>query len=1341
MPFVIFLFALASAGFYAQQVYATTPAVPTGLSAIVGYNQVTQITLSWTAAAATTPEVASYEYSQDNGSTWTAVPNSDGTTIKHTVTGLTLGTTYTFKVRAIGSRAGAASDGIAVTLFGLQANVKYNQVNLHWTQSDLLNVAGYEYRKDNNSWTAIPNSDSTTTAHTVTDITPGTPHTFTIRALNSVGTVLAESNNVIFIPGRVMHGSNGLSLSDLDYFGTSLGLSPDGNTLFVGTFGEGTSEGSNRGAVHVFTKDSENIWIHSTTITHGTNGLTLAKDSSFGSSVTVSPNGNTLFVGAPGDKGGGHERGAVYIFTKSGNTWTHSTKIAHGTNGLTLTDDSIFGGSLETSSDGNTLFVGAERDNTSGSKRGAVHIFTKSGDTWTHSTKIAHGTNGLTLADADRFGSAIKISPDDNILYVGAVLDDTGGTNKGAVHIFTKSENTWTHSTKIAHGTSGLALVDHDYFGSSLELSPNGNTLFVGTYRGDDYARVSAEPWYEGVDRANKGAVHIFTKKESVWTYRTKLGNNVGNLVLDNLDNFGSSIVISPNGNTLYVGAMSDDTTGGLNRGSVHVLTKGDDTWAHSTKLEHGTKALTLNDDTYFGDSIVISSDGNTLFVGARHENTGDLFRSGAVYIFVKDAGAWVYDKKITHGTNGLTLAAYTYFGFSLFLSEDDSTLYVGSPGYNPEGFILGTGAVHVFTKNDSNEWAHNRKITHSTNGLTLSSGDYFGTSLVISSDENTLYVGAFRDSSGVDRGGSVHIFTKNSSGKWVHDGKIGHGINELTLSPLDFFGYSLAVSQDESMLYVGAIRDGGAGVSKAGAVYIFMKENDMWVPETRITHGTHGLALLKGDFFGSSLEISENGDTLYVGAYNDDTGGTNKGAVHIFTRDEEDAWMHSGKIKDGVNGLSLPRFASLGTALAFSEDESMLYAYIGARRDRGGYDGFTRGAVYIFTKNSENEWIFHKKITHGTVGIYLADNDYFGSSAVLSPDGNTLYVGAAGADTIGPDKGTVHMFRRSDDGVSWVYIAKIGDGTHGLSIFQRSAFGKSIALSQDNRVLLVGAPNLEDRWYGNGYNVGAAYILVRGNDGEWTYNRMIANRTSGLTLDTTDHFGSSVAVSSDGNTFFIGAIGDDTGGTDRGAVHIFTKRGKFWLYKTTLAHSSEFTLADGDYFGSSLTLSRDGNTLYVGADHADTGGADRGAVHIFTKGDNNTWTHSTTIAHNTHGLVLADNDYFGSALTPSSDGNTLFIGARRHDSDGTDRGAVHAFTKNEEGTWAHRMTMTHDTNGLDLANGDNFGNAVVLSPDENTLYVGAHRDDYGDEAGSGTDRGAIHTFTLVDSVFWSYSH
>ena len=172
-----------------------TPTAPDLKSATPGH---AQVTLSWTYSGSVSS--TSYQYSKDGGYTWTSATVS-GTVgaITFTVTGLTNGTEYTFKVRGVNSYGnGAESAGVKATPIarpakptGFTATAKHRSVDLAWTAPGDSTITGWEYQYKTDgaygSWTDVPNSTASTTSYTVTGLTNDTAHAFKVRAVNASG--------------------------------------------------------------------------------------------------------------------------------------------------------------------------------------------------------------------------------------------------------------------------------------------------------------------------------------------------------------------------------------------------------------------------------------------------------------------------------------------------------------------------------------------------------------------------------------------------------------------------------------------------------------------------------------------------------------------------------------------------------------------------------------------------------------------------------------------------------------------------------------------------------------------------------------------------------------------------------------------------------------------------------------------------------------------------------------------------------------------------------------------------------------------------------------------------
>ena len=1074
------------------------------------------------------------------------------------------------------------------------SGIGYDQITLKWgTPADGGSaITGYKIQQGSGTWTVIAGSGVSTTEHTVTGLTPGTSYTFKVRAVNSDGDA-PESNTVTVIPNKFAHNiPDGLSLSDSNWFGKSAAFSPDGATLALG---------------------------------------------------------------APGDDTGSSNTGAVHLFTKNGDTWTHSTKIAHNSHGLTLTSLDYFGISTAFSSDGTTLAVGAWGDDTGGPRRGAVHLFTKNGDVWEHSTKIAHGTNELTLADVDHFGYSTAFSSD-GTLAVGARYDDTGGGDRGAVHLFTKNGGTWTHSVKIDNSFAGLTLVDTDNFGSSVAFSSDG-TLAVGAL-GDD------------TGGENRGAVHLFTKNGGTWTHSVKIDNSFAGLTLADVDNFGSSAAFSSDA-ALAVGALGDDT-GGIgdnNRGAVYLFAKNGTQWAYHSKIAHDSNGLVLADTDNFGSSAALSSDGATLAVGAHYDDTGGDIR-GAAYLFnLPDTVApYITTQTFTNGTpaNGKYPKTGDSLTFSFTFSETLPTAPTISIG----------GASATFTKTGDTYTATytvpatttEGPITYDIDTLTDSDSQSFNppeTNSPFTIDTTAPTLAAIADDpSGIDS----HIgttadttpdfsFTSDEAGTIAYAGGCASsetiavsGTNTVSFSTLAYAAYTnCAVT----------VTDEAGNISSSLAVPDFTIQQ---IPEAI-----------------DDLVVSGIGyDQITLGWT---TPGDNGSAITEYEvqQDASGTW-------DDISGSDATTVSHTVT-------------------------GLTPGTSYTFKVRAVNSngnapdsntvTVIPNKFTDTIPdGLTLVDTDNFGYAAALSSDGATLAVGAQGDDTGGDSRGAVYLFTKT--ATTWTHSVTIDNNFTGLNLADNDSFGSSAALSSDGTTLAVGAQGDDT----GGDSRGAVYLFTK-TATTWTHSVTIDNNFTGLNLADSDRFGSAAALSLNGTTLVIGAQGDDSDGNDKGAVYLFTKTDTTWTHSVTIDNDfAGFNLPDYDQFGSSAAFSSDGATLAVGAWNSGDGDS-RGAVYLFTK-TGITWAHSVTIDNNFAGLILDESDAFGTSAAFSSDGGALAVGA--YGDGGQDKGAVHLFTKN--GTqWAYHSKITDGSHGLTLADNNWFGYSAALSSDD-TLVVGAVRDD-----------------------------
>ncbi|MBW8049282.1 MAG: T9SS type A sorting domain-containing protein [Cytophagales bacterium] len=295
------------------------------------------------------------------------------------------------------------------------------------------------------------------------------------------------------------------------------------------------------------------------------------------------------------------------------------------------------GRSVSISSDGNTAIVGGWLDN---SNAGAAWVYTRSGGVWTQQGSKLVGTGAVGAAQQ---GTSVSISSDGNTAIVGGYGDNSA---IGAAWVYTRSGGVWTQQGSKLTGTGAVGAA---WQGVSVSISSDGNTAIVGGY----------------LDNSNAGAAWVYTRTGGVWTQQ---GSKLVGTGAVGAAYQGRSVSISSDGNTAIVGGVSDN----VSAGAAWVFTRSGGVWTQQGSKLVGTGAVGTARQ---GQSVSISSDGNTAIVGGDFDNS--------------DAGAaWVYSVCIVTNTpniaqSGNTLtclpaaADYQWYLDSVLISGDTNQTYI----------------------------------------------------------------------------------------------------------------------------------------------------------------------------------------------------------------------------------------------------------------------------------------------------------------------------------------------------------------------------------------------------------------------------------------------------------------------------------------------------------------------------------------------------------------------------------------------------------------------------------------------------------------------------------------
>ena len=462
-------------------------------------------------------------------------------------------------------------------------------------------------------------------------------------------------------------------------------------------------------------------------------------------------------------------------------------------------------------------------------------------------------------------GTSIALSGDANTMAIGAPFESGGsrGVNgnqtdnsmyaAGAVYVYMRQGQSWMQQAYVKASNPGI----NDHFGSSVALSRDGNTMAVAAHwEASGATGINGNQNDDSVPQA--GAVYVFTRTGTNWTQQAYLkASNTGNAAQGDGDQFGFSLALSGDGNTIAVGAITEDSgarqiNGNQNddmaqsAGAVYVFSRTGTMWAQQAYV----KSANQDGGDLLGFSVALSFDGNTLAAAAFNEsgsgrgiNLPDDNKSqgsGALYVFARQNGAWSQEAYIK-ASRGETSDG---FGFATSISADGNTIAIGSgdeacltPGIDPPGCAddappgrganIWVGAAYVFVKNGTT-WSE-QSFIKAPNARPYNS---FGVRLALSGDGNALAVTSYLEDNA------------------------GHGVRPPQIQ-------QFLVQESFN-----AWREHKNEAEESGAAYLFTRSGNKWTAGAYIKADNTDA----GDEFGSAVAISGDGHTLAVGAHQEDS-------------------------------------------------------------------------------------------------------------------------------------------------------------------------------------------------------------------------------------------------------------------------------------------------------------------------------------------------------------------------------------------------------------------------------------------------------------------------------------
>jgi len=572
--------------------------------------------------------------------------------------------------------------------------------------------------------------------------------------------------------------------------------------------------------------------------------------------------------------------------------------------------------------------------------------------------------------------------------------------NKHIHFTWTPNSFSWNANTTMDHyrilenpnGASGFTVVPN---ASHISLSKTSYSVEIAVHK---FNWLTAKYLVEACDLTETTCVpsttQTFTLSDSIaGTIYIKASNT------DADDYFGIATAISGDGNTLAIGASWEDSAAtGINgnqtdnsifeSGAVYVFTRtpaGD--WSQQAYL----KAAIPEPGIYFGNTLALSDNGNTLVVGSPHESWVQAISTtpnvGSAYVFTRVGATWTQQANLVASRRGPDL-----FASAVTISGDGTTIAVGAPlessaamGINgnqnpnaPGNWAAGAGAVYVFT-NNAGGWTQQAYIKASNTDAGTNNGGQFGIAVALNLDGSTLAVGAHQedsaatgingnqaDNSAADSG-AVYVFT-NTGGIWSQQAYI----KASNTNAGDWFGKSIALNNNGNLLAVGAKLESSATIgingnqadnsaADSGAVYVFTNTGGIWSQQAYIkASNTSGL-----NYFGNAIALDASGNTLAVGATRESGVAAgingdqtqfsqNSGAVYLFEFNTSLAqWAQKSYIKSSNPGA----WDALGSSVSLSDDGNTLAAgaeaesshATGINGDQTNNTTANAGAVYLY--------------------------------------------------------------------------------------------------------------------------------------------------------------------------------------------------------------------------------------------------------------------------------------------------------------------------------------------------------------------------------------------------------
>tara|TARA_B100001093_G_C26828729_1_gene1015199 strand:+ start:724 stop:2640 length:1917 start_codon:yes stop_codon:yes gene_type:complete len=321
--------------------------------------------------------------------------------------------------------------------------------------------------------------------------------------------------------------------------GASNTLSFDGTGTYLAVGAKNTSHNGNNnwGYTWIYKNDGTDYFSRVATLYHNSSGAL----SQFGAATKMSYDGDMVLISAPFRTIGSHTYvGSVYVYTRSGTTWTNTQTIEQNISDR-VNDDNL-GHHMDMTKTKTHAIIGSQ--NISGHIAGKAYIYTISNGILTEQAKLTPSDGVIN----DAFGASVAINDAGDRAAVGAWDADVGATLRaGAVYIYTRSGTTWSEVQKIIQPVA----ITRGRFGNNIAMNGDGTKLFI--------SEVGLSP--------AAGQLHVYNLSGGSYILEETLttsANAAGNA-------YGDSLACDHSGELVVAGAIRATVNGHANAGKVTI--------------------------------------------------------------------------------------------------------------------------------------------------------------------------------------------------------------------------------------------------------------------------------------------------------------------------------------------------------------------------------------------------------------------------------------------------------------------------------------------------------------------------------------------------------------------------------------------------------------------------------------------------------------------------------------------------------------------------------------------------------------------------------------------------